>query len=189
MTDKTEFDLAINTNLIIGTQVDVVVTYHLSESDAIININELPNNYTNIANPQTIYARLTDFNTECFNVSEFQLDINFGPDYTAPTDFIICDDNADGDLTNGRAIFDLSIKNTEITDGQNPLDFNISYYRSLAEAENSLNSLPELYYNTTPFLEELVVRIESAANPNCQSFSTLTLIVNEFPEIHQYFTH
>ena len=179
---QTEFDLAINTNLIIGTQVDVVVTYHLSESDAIININELPNNYTNIANPQTIYARLTDFNTECFNVSEFQLDINFGPDYTAPTDFIICDDNADGDLTNGRAIFDLSIKNTEITDGQNPLDFNISYYRSLAEAENSLNSLPELYYNTTPFLEELVVRIESAVNPNCQSFSTLTLIVNEFPE-------
>ena len=84
-----------HTNLIIGTQVDVVVTYHLSESDAIININELPNNYTNIANPQTIYARLTDFNTECFNVSEFQLDINFGPDYTAPTDFIICDDNAD----------------------------------------------------------------------------------------------
>ena len=42
--------------------------------------------------------------------------------------------------------------------------------------------MPNLYYNTTPFLQEIFVRLESAINSNCQSFTSFNLIVNPLPE-------
>ncbi|MEZ4795883.1 MAG: T9SS type B sorting domain-containing protein [Flavobacteriaceae bacterium] len=177
----TEFDLTVNTASIIGSQNDVVVSYHTSESDAIININPVTSPFTNSSNPQTIYVRLTNTITECFDVSEFQLDVSLGPDFAVPTDFETCDDYNDGDATNGQTIFDLASKNAELLNGQNPLDINISYHLSLADAEASANALPNLYYNTTPFIQQIFVRLESSINTNCQSFTSFNLIVNQLP--------
>jgi gliding motility-associated-like protein len=177
----TEFDLTVNSASIIGSQSDVIVSYHTSESDATININPITSPFTNFTNPQTIFVRLTNTITECFDVSVFQLDVNLGPDFAEPTDFEKCDDYNDGNATNGQTTFDLSSKNAELLNGQSPLDINITYHVSLADAEASVNALPNLYYNIIPFAQQIFVRLESTVNSNCQSFTSFNLIVNELP--------
>ena len=178
----TNFNLTDNTAAIIGTQTDVNITYHASESDANIGFNELSSPYTNRANPQTIYARITNTITECFELTSFNLNVNFGPDFSQPSDYILCDDLNDGDDKNGQTIFNLSAKNDEVLNGQNPADFNISYYSSSTNAEIKNAALPNLYYNNTAFNEQIFVRIEDILNPDCKNITTLNLIVNPLPQ-------
>ncbi len=182
----TDFNLSDNTSPIIGSQSNLTITYHDSESDANIGIGELPNTYRNISNPQTIYARITNNITECFELTEFELNVNLGPNFAEPIDFVLCDNLDDGDDKNGRVIFNLSSKNDEILDGQSISDINIFYYTSLPNAENRMGALPSLYYNETPFNEQVFVRIEDATNQNCRSFTTLNLIANPVPDAFDY---
>lgn len=175
------FNLSVNTIPIIGTQTDVTVTYHESASDANIGINPLTSPYTNIRNPQTIYTRITNNISECFELTDFQLIVNLGPNFVVPADYILCDNLDDGNDNNGRVIFDLSSKIDEILDGQDPADFNILYYTSLNDAENRTGAIPNSYYNNSAFNEQIFVRIEESANINCSSFTSLNLQVNEAP--------
>ncbi|MDO5977556.1 T9SS type B sorting domain-containing protein [Flavivirga spongiicola] len=178
----TTFNLTDNTPAILGTQTDVTITYHKSASDANIGINELTSPYTNISNPQTIYARITDNSTECFELADFDLNVNIGPHFMAPSDFVLCDDLDDGDDKNGHIRFDLTLKNNEILNGQNPADFNITYYNSQTNAETKTSPLQNLYPNVTAFNEQIFVRIEDVLNPDCKSITPLNLVVNPNPE-------
>ncbi|WP_298497252.1 T9SS type B sorting domain-containing protein [uncultured Algibacter sp.] len=181
-----DFNIADNTSTIIGSQTGISVTYHETASDANIGINPLPSPYRNIRNPQTIYARITNDTTGCFELTEFQLKANLGPDFIEPTDFISCDNLDDGDNKNGRVMFDLLSKNDEILDGQTPADFNVSYFTSKSDAENNSGALPNLYYNSIPFNQQIFVRIEDAFNTKCRSITTLNLVINEAPESFDY---
>lgn len=179
----TEFDLVSNTNAISGSQTDVTITYHETESDANIGIDAITSPYTNSENPKTIFARITNNTTECFDITQFDLNVNLGPNFRPPSAYVICDNLNDGDDTNGRAEFTLSSKNTEILDGQNPSDINITYHSTLAGAELGTAStlLPDSYYNNSAFTEEIYVRIEDATNANCVSTTPLILRVNPAP--------
>ncbi len=177
-----EFDIAQNTNSIIGTQSNITVTYHEETSDANIGINALTSPYKNIKNPQTIYARITNNLTGCFDLIDFKLTVNSGPNIAIPTDYFLCDNKMDSDNKNGRVIFDLALKNNEILDGLNPINFNISYYKTRLNAENGSSPLPYLYYNTTPFNETIFVRIEDTTNKKCKTYTKLNLVVGKLPE-------
>ncbi|MFN3755244.1 T9SS type A sorting domain-containing protein [Flavobacterium sp.] len=69
------FNLNLQTPLFIGSQQDVLVTFYTSETDALNEINQLPNttSYTNISNPQTIFARVENSITGCSTIVDFQL--------------------------------------------------------------------------------------------------------------------
>jgi gliding motility-associated-like protein len=177
----TTFNLTDNTSIITGSQTNVNITYHETESDANIGIGELNSPYTNISNFQTIFVRITNATTGCFDITNFTLTATLGAHFSQPSDYILCDNTNDSDDTNGQVTFDLSTKNTEILDGQNPADINISYHLTSAEAETKAGILPNLYYNTTPFNQEIFVRIEDVLNPDCKSITTLNLAVNLNP--------
>lgn len=176
------FDITKNTNAIIGSQTNITVTYHEAASDANIGIKPLTSPYSNTRNPQTIYARITNNLTGCYDLVDFNLSVNLGPKITMPTDYFLCDDLMDTDNQNGRATFNLSTKNAEILNDLNPLDFNISYYKSRLNAENGIDQLPNLYDNTTPFKETIFVRVEDVKNINCKSYTTLNLVIGELPK-------
>ena len=178
---STTFDLSVNSNLFIGSQSNVEVTYHASESNAILNISKLPFLYTNVSNPETIYARLTNTISECSVISEFQIEALGALNFAVPTDLIICDNNDDGDPLNGQVRFDLSTKNIEILDGLNPLDVNISYHKSQEHAEAGSNPIESPYYNTTPFSELIFIRLENKLNKECFETSSFYLTVNPKP--------
>ncbi|MFN3969130.1 beta strand repeat-containing protein, partial [Flavobacterium sp.] len=66
-------------------------TYHETAADANDNVNALPGIYSNISNPQTIYVRVTDNNSNCYSVTEFDLVVNLVPNASvsvSPT--VIC---------------------------------------------------------------------------------------------------
>lgn len=177
-----DFNLSNNSPSILGTQANVVITYHESASDANIGINPLTSPYTNTSNPQIIYSRITNTITGCFELTNFRLNVNLGPNFVTPSDYILCDNLNDGDDKNGQVIFDLSSKNNEMLGGQNPADFNVTYHTSRADAENRIGALPNSYYNTTATNEQVFVRIEETININCSSFTTLNLQVNNAPD-------
>ncbi|WP_241664755.1 T9SS type B sorting domain-containing protein [Seonamhaeicola maritimus] len=177
----TTFNLTDNTSLITGTQTGVTISYHASESDANININPLTSPYTNLNNPQKIFARITNNTTGCFELTDFNLSVNLGPNIKTPADFILCDNTNDGDDRNGRLNFNLSSKNNEILNGLSSADYNVTYHRTNAEAENRRAPLPNLYYNNSPFNEQVFVRVENTIYTDCRSITPLNLIVNPNP--------
>src|SRR5690606_5080006 len=137
----TSFNLELNTPIIIGTQTDVSISYHLTDSDANININPLFSPYTNISNPQNIFVRITNTITGCFEITDFSLDVNLGPNYEPPWPFFLCDSTDDGNSNNGQTFFDLNSKNIEIIKGQDPSSINISYHESKISAESGTDAL------------------------------------------------
>lgn len=178
----TSFDLEGNTSKIKGTQNDVIVTYHLDDTDANSNAKPLASPYTNIANPQNIVARITNTITGCFELVDFTLTSNLGPDFTAPSTYYLCDTDEDGNSTNGRTSFDLSFKTSEILNGQDPTSLNITYHDSMASATNNTDmGISKNYYNTVPDQQQLWVRIEDAYNTNCRTITSLDLVVNALP--------
>ena len=73
-----EFDLSTQDASVLGNQSssDFTVSYHETEQDAIDNVDPLGTFYTNtVADMQTIYARLTENNSDCFNVQAINLEV------------------------------------------------------------------------------------------------------------------
>lgn len=72
---EANFDLTLNTNLAIGTQPNLVATYHTIYNDAVTGTNAIatPNNFRNTTNPQQIFIRLNNIFTECFTITNFNL--------------------------------------------------------------------------------------------------------------------
>ena len=67
---------------------------------------------------------------------------------------------------------------TEMLNGQDPANFNITFYSTQNEAINEVNPLPNLYYNNTPFNEEIFARVEDVFNPDCLSISSFKIIIS-----------
>ena len=69
------FDLSTK-NSEIYSLPGVNITYHLSEENAIDNIDPLETNYENISNPQNIYVRVQNsLSPDCFDITSFQLHV------------------------------------------------------------------------------------------------------------------
>ncbi|WP_370389980.1 choice-of-anchor L domain-containing protein, partial [uncultured Winogradskyella sp.] len=170
-----EFDLSENDDDILGAQdpTEFIVSYHLTEDDAINNLNPLPINYTNATNPQTIWARISDATQECFDTTSFQLlfsqlDINANI-----TPIELCDDV----ITDGLTEFNLLDREAEILGTNDPADVNISFHLNQADAENDVAPLPNLYTNVTPNNQTIFVRLESVISDDCYNVTTLDLVV------------
>src|SRR5690606_25884747 len=102
-----------------------------------------------------------------FDVMNFTVTVSTLPDIVDPTDYILCNDNG-----NGEQIFDLTTKNAEILNGEAAT---VTYYENQADVEDGVNAIvtPESYEsgNTT-----LYVRVESA--DGCYSTTSLNLVVS-----------
>jgi hypothetical protein len=69
----TEFDLNSYIPEITLGNPDLTVTFHETLSDALNGVGNLPGLYTNLLNPQTIFARVSDNNTGCYGIFAFDL--------------------------------------------------------------------------------------------------------------------
>ncbi|SEQ22574.1 C-terminal domain of CHU protein family protein, partial [Flavobacterium urocaniciphilum] len=80
----TAFDLTQNTPVVLAnfaTPSDYLVTYYLSQADAIAGINAIPNpdTYMNISSPQTIWMRIYSIVTFCSGIKSFDIQIQTPP--------------------------------------------------------------------------------------------------------------
>ncbi|MBV7270731.1 T9SS type B sorting domain-containing protein, partial [Winogradskyella luteola] len=180
----TQFDLAQRDADILGSQnpADVILTHHVSAADAesgddpIINVG----NYTNISNPQTIYVRLYNPTTECYDTGEFELQVELPPTAVQPAPLELCDDlgESPGDEM---TVFDLTVKDQEITGGN--ASWSVAYYQSDADAQAQTGAVPDptQYTNISvgglPANPQTLYVVVTDTDTGCVDFTTLTIRV------------
>ena len=180
------FDFTTNIDAqVLGVQDAATFSVHYFESqtDADNNSNEIVMPYQNINNPQEIFVRIDNNGyTDCFDTTSFFIEVFDSPTANPINNWEICDDNTDGSDTNGQRDFDLSTLNAIVLGTQNSLQNIITYHNSQADADAGVNPLPNSYYNTTPNIETIFVRIENIAYSDCFDTTSFNLIVNIIPD-------
>lgn len=86
----------------------------------------------------------------------------------------LCEESTDS------AAFDLSTKNSEILGNQSSLNYSVSYYSNLQDAQNKQNPLPNTYINASN-PETVFARIQTRNNDGCYDITNFDLIVNKKP--------
>jgi len=92
----TAIDLTIKNTEISGNNPNYLVSYYFNQTDANTGNNPLPNPYTNVSNPQTVYVRVVDTTTGCYGTTTLQLDVQQAPMANVPTPLEFCDPDNDG---------------------------------------------------------------------------------------------
>ena len=144
------FDLTQKEDEIFGSQDPTAysLTYHILESDAQAGSNAIanPNVFPNTSNPQTIWVRLVDNDSECIKVGSFDISVELGPSVIQPEPLTQCDDL--GEDNDGITLFDLTQKDDEITGGAPGVV--VTYYETQADATAGENAIaPETAYENT----------------------------------------
>ena len=130
-------------------------------------MNYFPNLFTlNSTGCQTLYARIeSNTNESCFSVGSFE----------------VCGNSvAIGNSSNLNACnnsIDLTSNEADLLDGEDPNDYNITYYSSQENADDSTNELTDV----TNFngCQTIYVRVESANNTSCYQTTTFEACVKE----------
>ncbi len=150
------------------------VRYFKNQQDAENNENALPTFYSNVSNPETIFARITHSQTGCYDVTQFELNVIPAPSVNTPSDIIICDDDQDG-----MSSIDLTAKIPEILNST--ADLEISFHVSSEDAHLDINALvdPSIFNAST---QTIFTRIESMIT-DCFTIVPIPIIVNTLPVI------
>lgn len=89
------FDLDPLIPEIIQAQTNVSVTFHKSLNDANIGQNPLSSPFMNTSNPMTVYYRVVNASTNCFDINELVLTVESTFEVTLPQDIFICDNSGE----------------------------------------------------------------------------------------------
>ena len=119
------FDLTVKNDEITGAIAGVGVRYYETLLDAQEDTNRIDpdTGYVNTSNPQTIFLRVIDGNTGCFDTSvSMNLRVSPNPTPVAPEAIEACDDTDSGD---GIEVFDLTQREAVILNGAS---WDIEYY-------------------------------------------------------------
>ncbi|SNR24824.1 gliding motility-associated C-terminal domain-containing protein [Maribacter sedimenticola] len=174
------FDFSKKETEILSGSTGTNISFYVSQTDAETAQNGITGNYQNISNPQTIYFRLENSNNaQCYSVSSFQLQVFDTPRAYTASDIIICDTDE-----TGRYYFDLSEKDAEVLNGQDPLYYDVSYHGSENDALNNIAPLSTANYQNTNLNEILWARIQHTDLESCFDVSSYNLIVNPLPQMN-----
>ena len=163
---------------ILNGQTGKRVLYFETENDAINRVNIIDKDaiYQNTSNPQFIFVRMENISDQnCFETSSFQIEVGSIPIFEAPLNWIVCDDIAN----DGFETFDLTEKVTEMS-ASSPEDLTITFYTSLEDAEDEINSIP-LEYTNTSNPQQIYARIENGTY--CHGIAEFGLNVIQVPNV------
>ena len=176
--EQEAFTLEDREGQILNGQTGLDFSYHLTQLDAEANVSPLSSPYTNISNPQTVFVRVSNPVTACFDFTTLTLEVLPIPMPQTPGNIDLCDNNASG---NGQEIFDLTLNETFILNGE--LGVTPTYYETFTDAEDGINSIefPENYTNTNIPVQTIYVRVTNDTT-GCFSIVNFDVIVNPIPQ-------
>ena len=176
-----QFDLTTMNSIILGddqTLADFTLTYHLTQANADSGANPIANttNYTNLSNPQTLYIRLVSIANGCVTTGQFDIRVELPPTAIQPTPLQICDDEVADEIT----VFDLTVKDNEITGGN--ASWSVSYYETNADAQAGTNAVDATAYTNTsvngaPANPQTLYVVVTDTDTGCTDYTTLTIRV------------
>lgn len=177
ISDFSTFNLNEANNELTNEDTNLSTQFYLSLTDAENDTNMLSaSSYNNLTNPQIIYVRVINDNTNCYSLSELTIGISTSQvaNYNAPA---VCDETNSEDGIN---TFNLEAFTPEILTGL-PNTFTVTYYLTYNDALIEQNSLQSPYNNTIPYNETIYSRIE---NGNvCYGINEVVLTINPLPSI------
>src|SRR5690606_18229543 len=174
----TQFDLTDALADIMNT-LDIslhTISYHPTENDARNNTAAI-GNFTNYDSASgSIWVRVEDNLTGCFDVVKVTLTVNPLPVVSLPEvdRYVLCDDDYDG-----YAIFDLETQIAGIVNGQTGLT--VTFYDNYADAEAAVNPYTSynIHQNNEPNVETVFVRVET--EKGCFVITLMDLVVEPLP--------
>nr|WP_169933418.1 T9SS type B sorting domain-containing protein [Nonlabens sp. Ci31] len=173
--DLSQFDSAILDG---QTNPSFNVTYHASQADANANASPLSSPYAVTSTTPNLFARIDNAdNDSCYTTTTFRFVISPTPTANSVLDMITCDDPGN----DGSEVFDLSMANSQVLNGQNSSDFNITFHPSQNDANMNTAALATSYASDSITPETIFVRIEAISNPVCFDTTSFTLTVSEQP--------
>jgi len=177
------FDLSTKTEEVLSSVPDsnYTITYHVSAADASNDENPLPDNYTNISNPQTIYVSIRDTFSGCLAFSTFNLVLISPPEVNTPSAIIVCDDGA----TDGITSVNLDNSINEILTGHP--NFSLNFYRTYNDALAGNNPVNSNY--TTQAYNDTLYALVTDSETGCSNITTLNITILEKPNLDTSKTH
>ena len=173
---KTVFNINQVFDDITGGANNRAITYYLTLSDANNDANPIDGNaYDNIANPQTVYAKVVNTLTGCSSMSEVTMEVSLTNSKDAVLE--VCDDDGNED---GFHLFQLSDADSQVLAGTLP-GLDLVYYETYEDALLEQNPLGNTYINTTDYSQTIYARTENANA--CYGISKVQLAVFELPNI------
>ncbi len=174
---KTIFDLTLNDFTITGGNLGLTVSWFTALGNPIVD----PQNYQNIATPETVVGVVSS-EFECSNSVFVTLTVLPNPTPNMnPEPIVFCDDDDDGIVNT----FDLTIRNTEIINGES--NVSVKYYETEQEAIDAVpfTEIFGLYTNITPYNQIVYARVTNNVPPEllpCYTIVELELIVVPLPD-------
>ncbi|QSS96221.1 choice-of-anchor L domain-containing protein [Psychroflexus sp. ALD_RP9] len=178
------FNLRLNDdNLIDDTQDlnDFQISYFRNSEDAENDVNRIvnPTTYSFQGTTETIFVRIEGFAnnqlTGCFEVTEFQItyqDVEISQDLSTLRQ---CSDYSSNEVN-----FDLTQVESEALNGQDPNNFDFTYYLTEDHANNSVNEIPlsEVENYLASSGTEIFVRADNPSTTGCFAIGSFILIID-----------
>jgi gliding motility-associated-like protein len=194
-----DFDLTKNTTIILAgpnqstnatgildnLPTGTIISYHLTNADAVANVAPIPSPYSilNSENGKTVYVRIQNPTTLCYEIRSFQLQIVASPIIAAiPNDTTLCARN----ITDAppKANFNLTAQKASILGLQDPAYNILSFHSSLAGANNNTNIISTNASNILLSSSTTVwVRLQNISDTNCFIVTSFQLTVTPLPPV------
>lgn len=166
------FDLtASEAEIRAGIPQNLTITFHGSLMDASTDVNPIGTTFTNVTNPQAIYARITN-DSDCFTVVDFEVNVIQVPESNPAPDVTVCDVDYDGQV-----LFDLTEAEFSILNIRQD-NVVISYHETQEDADDGTNPVPDpTNYTNTNNPQPIFVRLFNTIS-GCYVIIPFTLNVN-----------
>lgn len=175
------FDLTNNDEAFLGiNNADYDIFYYNSITNVATN-NPIPSgNLTNYVSPSgaTIFIKIFNLNTGnfCNAIYTFNLIVTDPVVSTQPNDVELCE-------VNGGTSFVLNSLDSEVLNGENPLDYTITYYSSIGDATSGTSPITNITIPNGTTSITLGIRMQSNTNPSCFDVNSVVIIINPLPDV------
>ena len=156
-----------------------VITFHFSQGDADNSINNITGTSNYAATTQFIVARIENSITGCHSTEGFQIIVNTLPDFTAISNYKICEDASDnvGD-------FIFSTKDVEILNGQTGKE--VFYFLNQTDADNNVNAIDKtIAFQNSSNPQIIVARVQNITDEDCYGTTPFNIEVGTNPVFNQ----
>ena len=171
--------IVANPNNDITDPNQLAIAYYANEIDALLELNQLPDQYTSeVPDAQTLYLRVERGN-DCFGINSIQLQVLPVPEYNEVPDEILCT------YTPGSLTIDLSDYDPVVLGSQNTDEIIITYHTTQEDADLGANALASPYTifdQITLFVREEVQNNDPLVTACFISNVNFTLTVEPRPE-------
>ncbi len=176
----TTYNLYEAANALTNNNADAVtISFYYSQEYLDADSNPLNgNNYTNTANPQTIYVKIVDNTTQCSSQALLILETSATSleDYQVPG---VCDEPNSQDGINS---FNLEEIETAIQ-LYHAINLPISFYPTYEDALLEQNPLASPYSNVSPYSDSIYARAENANA--CYGISKVSFTIYPLPQLEE----